>query len=89
MHSEGIDHRARTRVTSKLLSRRNLLLCGTALGAGTALAGCGNGTSREAARGREEDAVNESVVKDLQATETWNLVNATPPPGTQMPDGGE
>ncbi|HEV2073458.1 MAG TPA: hypothetical protein VGR29_07420 [Thermomicrobiales bacterium] len=57
------------------------------MGVGTALAGCADGTSREAARGREEDSSNESVVKDLQATETWNLVNATTPPGTQVPDG--
>ena len=89
MHSEGIDHPARRKVTSELLSRRNLLLACMALSAATALASCGSGTSREAERGREEDAANESVVKDLQATQTWNLVNATPPPGTQVPEGEE
>lgn len=87
MHLEDIDRRARTRATRKALTRRHLLLWGSALGVGTALAGCADGTSREAARGREEDSSNESVVKDLQATETWNLVNATPPLGTQVPDG--
>ncbi len=87
MHSEDIDRRARTRATRKVLTRRHVILYGSALGAGTALGGCADGTSREAARGREEDSSNESVVKDLQATETWNLVNATPPPETQVPDG--
>jgi hypothetical protein len=87
MHSEDIDRRARTRATRKVLTRRHLLLWGSTLSVGTALSGCAGGTSREAARGREEDSSSESVVKDLQATETWNLVNATLPPGTQVPDG--
>jgi len=60
---------------------------GVTLVSAAALTGCGGGTSRDAARGRERDASRESVVKELQATETWNLVNGTATPGT--PEAGE
>lgn len=72
---------------SRALTRRRLIGGAGALFAGMALAGCGSGTSREATRGREQDANNDSVVKNMQATETWKIVNATPPPGTPTPGG--
>lgn len=49
-----------------------------------ALAGCAEGTSHDAERGREEDAERTSVVDLLQASASADLVRqageATPPP---------
>lgn len=49
-----------------------------------ALVGCAEGTSRDAERGREEDAERTSVVDLLQASASADLVRqggeATPPP---------
>lgn len=87
MHSERIDHQISMKPTSRVLTRRRLLGAAGALFAGIALTGCGSGTSGEAARGREQDANNDSVLKNMQATETWKIVNATPPPGTPTPGG--
>lgn len=87
MHSERIDRQVHTKPTNRALTRRRLLLRGGSLLGGVALTACGDGTSREAARGREQDTSKDSVLKDLQATETWNLVNATPPAGSETPEG--
>lgn len=94
MPLEHTDHRVPARETSpnvrdgKMRSSRRALLLGVAgvIGA-SVLTACGSDTSRDAARGREKDASRESVVKELQATETWNLVNGTATPGT--PEAGE
>jgi hypothetical protein len=72
--------------TSKRSTRRRFLLTAGSLAAAAALAGCASGTSRDAVRGREKDSTRDSIVKDLQATETWNVVHATPTPGTPPPE---
>ncbi len=46
--------------------------------AGTILVSCSQGTSRDAERGRQQDAERTSVVDNLQATETSRLVSGTP-----------
>jgi hypothetical protein len=46
--------------------------------AATLLAGCADGLATDAQRGRNEDATRESIVTDLQATQTWNLIHGTP-----------
>lgn len=46
--------------------------------AGGMLAGCSTGKSYEAERGKQQDAENESVITDMQATHTWELINSTP-----------
>ncbi len=43
------------------------------------LAGCADGLAPDAQRGRDQDRSRDSVVTDLQATQTWNLVHGTPP----------
>lgn len=43
------------------------------------LSGCADGLAPDAQRGREQDSRRDSVVTDLQATQTWNLVHGTPP----------
>ncbi len=40
--------------------------------------GCADGLATDAERARQADATRESVVIDLQATQTWNLVHGTP-----------
>ena len=42
------------------------------------LTGCADGLATDAERGRESDTRRDSVVTDLQATQTWNLVHGTP-----------
>lgn len=49
-----------------------LLLCAVLLG------GCADGRATDAERGRESDEQRDSVVTDLQATQTWNLIHGTP-----------
>lgn len=44
----------------------------------TLLAGCADGIASDAERGREADEKRDSIVTDLQATQTWNLVHGTP-----------
>lgn len=46
--------------------------------AATLLAGCADGRATDAERGRESDADRDSIVTDLQATQTWNLIHGTP-----------
>lgn len=53
--------------------------------AGVLLTGCADGQVQDAERGRDSDASRESVVTDLQATQTWNLVHGTPE-STPEPD---
>lgn len=42
------------------------------------LAGCSTGSAPEAARGQRTDAERTSVISDMQATHTWELLNGTP-----------
>jgi outer membrane murein-binding lipoprotein Lpp len=44
----------------------------------TLLAGCADGQAPDAERGRQADETRESIVTDLQATQTWNLIHGTP-----------
>lgn len=44
----------------------------------TLLVGCASGNSREADRARDRDAQRTSVVDELQATKTSQLVNGSP-----------
>ena len=73
-----------TRNDRQRMSRRRLVGLSGIMLAGSVLAACSGDSSREAERGRARDASQESIVKDLQATETWNVVHgspeATPPP---------
>jgi len=67
------------------ISRRGFFLSGAVLATGL-LAGCAEGSRSDAERGKQEDAERDSVVKDLQATETYRLVNDR---GTPLPTPGE
>ena len=42
------------------------------------LVGCSTGNAPEAERGKQEDAKNESVIREMQATHTWEMINSTP-----------
>lgn len=53
------------------------------------LAGCAEGTRRDAQQGRDQDAERTSVVSGMQATETWNLVHGTPPGTPTSPPDNE
>jgi hypothetical protein len=66
------------------INRRRLLAGAGGLASVALLAGCAEGTRSDAERGKQEDAERESVVKDLQATETYRLVHETDstPPST-------
>lgn len=44
----------------------------------TLLVGCSTGSAPEAQRGQEKDAQKTSVISDMQATHTWDLINGTP-----------
>lgn len=53
------------------------------------LVGCTTGSAPEAQQGKQEDAQRESVINDMQATHTWDLINGTPestPEATEEPD---
>lgn len=50
-----------------------LMIVGIAL-----LTGCSTGSAPEAHRAQEEDAQETSVISDMQATYTWELINSTP-----------
>lgn len=49
------------------------------------LAGCAEGTSRDAEQGKKDDAARTSVVSDMQATRTSELLKSTPP-ATSAPE---
>lgn len=85
MPLEPTERRDREQQTSRMASRRALLGGGVTLLAAT-LTACSGSSMREAGRGREKDASRESVVKGLQATETWNLVNPESTPGASTPE---
>ncbi len=52
------------------------------------LAGCAEGTSRDAERGKLRDAQRTSVVSDMQATHSAQVLQpGTPPPPTETPEG--
>ena len=84
MPLEPIANRVPPPTESRFTRRRLFSL--TAIGAGsTILVSCAQGTSREAERGKERDAERTSVVDNLQATRTADLVDGTPdatPPST-------
>ncbi|MEJ7839804.1 MAG: hypothetical protein WKF81_13410 [Thermomicrobiales bacterium] len=42
------------------------------------IAGCAEGTSRDAERGRERDTERTSVVDELQSTRTTEIIKGTP-----------
>lgn len=42
------------------------------------LAGCSSGSAPEARQGQEADKQRTSVVTEMQATHTWEMVNSTP-----------
>jgi hypothetical protein len=65
--------RMHSRTQTRWLRRVSVL----ALAAGM-LAGCANGLAPDAERGRRADEQRDSVVRDLQATEAWNLIHGTP-----------
>jgi hypothetical protein len=44
----------------------------------TTLAGCADGLATDAERGRRDDESRDSIVTDLQATQTWNIIHGTP-----------
>ena len=53
------------------------------------LAGCSTGSAPEANQGKHEDAQRESVISDMQATHTWDIINGTPestPEETEEPE---
>ena len=79
MPLEHIDHPARETLTRPRFSRRRWFLAASSVVTGFVLTGCASGTQQDSERGREKDASRDSVVKDLQATETWNVVHGTPP----------
>jgi hypothetical protein len=66
------------------ISRRRLLAGAGGLASLALLAGCAEGTRSDAERGKEEDAKRDSVVKELQATETYRIIEGTSgtPPST-------
>ncbi|HWV24815.1 MAG TPA: hypothetical protein VNZ58_11545 [Thermomicrobiales bacterium] len=85
MPLERIEPRNRAQRTNPPLTRR-LALGVSAVLLATALTACSGGNVKEAEHGREQDASRDSVVKGMQATETWLLVNATPTPEPSTPD---
>ena len=81
MPLERIDHHAPARRTR----RRWIAIC--FLGMVLALTGCAEGTRSDASRGQAEDAKRDSIVSDMQATETYLLVNGTPAASPTPPHG--
>ncbi len=43
------------------------------------LVGCSTGSAPEATRGQQQDANRDSVISDMQATRTWEIIHGTPP----------
>jgi hypothetical protein len=81
--SATIDPRER-----RVSSRHQLVTVAIALSVviGT-LAGCTEGTSQEAERGKARDAQRTSVVSDMQATHSARVLQpGTPPPATPTPE---
>lgn len=42
------------------------------------LVGCSSGSAPEANRGQQQDTNRDSVISDMQATRTWEIINGTP-----------
>lgn len=42
------------------------------------LVACSSGNSNEAERAQDADAERTSVISDMQATRTWEIINSTP-----------
>lgn len=42
------------------------------------LVGCSSGSAPEANRGQQQDTNRDSVISDMQATRTWEIINSTP-----------
>lgn len=75
------DHRVSERHRLVTIAIALSVLAGT-------LAGCAEGTSRDAERGKARDAQRTSVVSDMQATHSARvLLPGTPPPPTETPEG--
>ncbi|MEJ7901516.1 MAG: hypothetical protein WKF63_06685 [Thermomicrobiales bacterium] len=64
--------------TDRRRTSRSLLAIATFGVVAAILVSCSQGSSRDAERGREQDAERTSVVDNLQATETSRLVSGTP-----------
>ena len=74
------EHRVSNRHRLAAIAVAASILLGT-------LAGCAEGTSRDAERGKARDAQRTSVVSDMQATHSARvLLPGTPPPPTQTPE---
>lgn len=50
------------------------------LGIAIIVSGCTTGSAPEAERAKQLDTQRSSVIDDMQATHTWELVNGTPTP---------
>ena len=42
------------------------------------LVGCSSGSAPEANRAQQQDTNRDSVISDMQATRTWEIINGTP-----------
>lgn len=61
-----------------MTKRRTLAGLPTLILAVMMLVACSTGTSNEANRGKQVDAERTSVISDMQATRTWEIMNSTP-----------
>jgi hypothetical protein len=75
MPSEPIAPHGPPQTSRKLRGRKLALVAFCVL----AIAGCAEGTARDAERGRERDARRTSVVDELQSTRTSEIIRGTPP----------
>ena len=71
MPLEPIVHHDQPTSTSRRAAVLGLVLLGAAV-----LTGCAEGTRSDAERGQAEDAERDSVVSDMQATESYLRVNS-------------
>jgi hypothetical protein len=75
MPSEPIARPGQPRTSTQNRGRKLALVALCVL----AIAGCAEGTARDAERGRERDARRTSVVDELQSTRTSEIILGTPP----------
>jgi hypothetical protein len=74
MHSEPTKHPAQLTRKATLRGRKLAIAALCVL----TIAGCAEGTARDAERGRERDAERTSVVDSLQSTRTSEIILGTP-----------
>ena len=75
MHLEPIAPRDRPQISRLRKHGARLVIVGVCA---LSIAGCAEGTSHDAERGRERDAERTSVVDDLQSTRTSEIIKGTP-----------